>query len=401
MAFFIHGNIVKAALAALEDIFVKDRQSDDAVAEMLTQNPKWGARDRNQATCMVYGIVRHYVQYCYLAGLTQAETTADISALLNVYAGLNDLTLPEPYSQPVDKDVIDTRLAAVNENRALRLSIPEWLDTLGFAQLGDAWDTEMSAMDSEARFCLRINTIRTRKQDVLDALTTEKIPYTRIEGLPEAVVLSKKVNLKNNAISLNGWVEIQDVSSQRVAHVVDVKPGMRVLDACAGAGGKTLHLACLMQNSGQIIATDISPAKLNILQQRARRADVHIIHTFKINDTFIKNNLDAFDRILIDAPCSSLGTLRRKPDLKHTLTEKRLADIMDTQQKILNDYAVMLKQGGKLIYSTCSILNNENQQQIKKFMDKHPGFKLLSEENISPAQSGFDGFYWAVLEKVY
>lgn len=177
---------------------------------------------------------------------------------------------------------------------------------------------------------------------------------------------------------------------------------MRILDACAGAGGKTLHLAALTQNKGQIIATDIYSSKLKELKRRARRAGAHNIETRLIDTTKVIKKLHGkMDRILIDAPCSGLGVLRRNPDAKWKLEPQFLETIQNTQQEILQSYSKVLKSGGKLVYATCSILPSENQDQVKIFLESEIGkeFELEEEKSLFAHLDGFDGFYMARLSK--
>jgi len=175
---------------------------------------------------------------------------------------------------------------------------------------------------------------------------------------------------------------------------------MRVVDACAGAGGKSLHLAALMENKGQLIALDIYQGKLNDLKKRAKRNSVHNIDTRLIDSTkTIKKLKNTADRVLIDAPCSGIGVLKRNPDSKWKLQPEFLEKIKSTQAEILDKYSQMLKVKGQMVYATCSILPSENEKQVANFLSTHSEFKLLSENKVSPEKSGYDGFYMALLEK--
>jgi len=195
---------------------------------------------------------------------------------------------------------------------------------------------------------------------------------------------------------------VQDASSQKVAEMLDPKPGMRVIDACAGAGGKSLHIATMMENKGQLIAMDIYENKLNELKRRARRNDIFNIETRVIDSTkVIKKLIDKADKVLIDAPCSGLGVLKRNPDAKWKLQPEFLDNIRATQKELLDSYSRMVKPGGQLVYATCSILPSENEMQVKAFLSREEGkdFTLLNEEKIMPSKSGFDGFYISLLQK--
>ncbi|MCZ8215023.1 MAG: class I SAM-dependent methyltransferase, partial [Cyclobacteriaceae bacterium] len=183
--------------------------------------------------------------------------------------------------------------------------------------------------------------------------------------------------------------------SQAIAPFLQVEPGMRVIDACAGAGGKTLHLAALMQNKGRIISMDTEEWKLTELKLRARRAGVGNVETRVIESTkTIKRMEKMGDRVLLDVPCSGLGVLRRNPDAKWKLSPEFIEKVIDLQKNILHDYSMMVKPGGKLVYSTCSLMPTENEKQVATFLANNPDFTLEEEKHIWPSE-GFDGFYMA------
>ena len=216
------------------------------------------------------------------------------------------------------------------------------------------------------------------------------------------MVLPERANVFRTEAFHNGYFEVQDASSQLVAAYLDVKPGMKVVDTCAGAGGKTLHLASLMQNKGQIIAMDIYESKLRKLKVRAKRNKAHNIDMRVIDSTKpIKKLHGKADRVLIDAPCSGLGVIRRNPDSKWKLQPEFIDNIKKIQQEILQSYSKMVKPGGKMVYATCSILPSENQNQVKTFLASEAGkdFTFVSDKKVMAHISGFDGFYMALLEK--
>ena len=195
---------------------------------------------------------------------------------------------------------------------------------------------------------------------------------------------------------------MQDASSQLVAAFLEVRPGIKVVDTCAGAGGKTLHLSALMQNKGSLIAMDIYESKLKKLKIRAKRNGVHNIDLRLIESTKpIKKLNEKADRLLIDAPCSGLGVLRRNPDTKWKLQPDFFENVKKIQQQLLQDYSKILKPGGKMVYATCSVLPSENQDQITAFLASEEGqsFRFVKDNSILAHQSGYDGFYMALLEK--
>jgi 16S rRNA (cytosine967-C5)-methyltransferase len=216
-------------------------------------------------------------------------------------------------------------------------------------------------------------------------------------------VIHSKKNFRNFPAYKNGLFEVQDVSSQLVAPMLDAQPGMLVIDGCAGAGGKTLHIAALMQNKGEILAVDVNEKKLEQLPVRASRAGINTIEPFAAEQLTLGTQTklrNAVDRILLDVPCSGLGVLRRKPDAKWSLSLQFIKELVQRQADILDKYAPMLKPEGILVYSTCSILPMENEKQVQSFLERQNGiFELLEEKRVSPAQTGFDGFYMAKLKR--
>ena len=194
--------------------------------------------------------------------------------------------------------------------------------------------------------------------------------------------------------------EVQDAASQFIAPFLRVSPGMRVIDACAGAGGKTLHLAAIMKNKGRIIAMDVEAFKLEELQKRAKRAGVNNLEIKHIESSkTIKRLENSADRLLLDVPCSGLGVLKRNPDAKWKLSPEFIENVKELQQHILQDYCSMLKKDGLMVYSTCSVLPSENERQVEKFLERNGDkFELVDQKHIWPTE-GFDGFYMALLRK--
>jgi 16S rRNA (cytosine967-C5)-methyltransferase len=277
------------------------------------------------------------------------------------------------------------------------------MDELGVKELGEAeWTKEIAMQNEQANVILRVNTLKTTKEDLQLKLQSEDIETEFLLNHPSALKLVERANVFKTDAFKNGWFEVQDASSQLVADFLDVKPGMKVVDVCAGAGGKTLHLASLMENKGQLIAMDIYESKLKKLKIRARRNGVHNIEMKVIDSTKpIKKLHGKADRLLIDAPCSGLGVLRRNPDAKWKLLPEFIESIKQTQLEVLEQYSKMVKSGGKMVYATCSVLPSENQEQVKKFLNTEVGqdFTLIKDNKILAYKSGFDGFYMALLEK--
>ena len=219
------------------------------------------------------------------------------------------------------------------------------------------------------------------------------------EEIKGGVFIVKRQNLHQVSEYKQGLFEIQDASSQLIAPFLQLKEGLTVIDACAGAGGKSLHIAAMMKNRGKIISMDVEERKLTELQRRADRAGVSIIKTQLINAATIQKFKNTADRLLLDVPCSGLGVIRRNPDAKWKLNLDFIEQIKKTQQDIICNYSRMLKAGGIMVYATCSILPGENQDQVEGFLNLNKNnFELIEDRKILPSQ-GFDGFYMAAIRK--
>lgn len=400
----LHRNLVFAVVDGLDKIFNEKEYADKVVEKLLKRDKRWGARDRGFIAETLYEIVRWKRLYTLIAGVNPPYNRENLWRVFAVWAVLRGYRLPD-WKQlegtPVRR--IKGKFDELTKTRKYRESIPDWMDELGVKELGEeTWEKEIAALNQQADVILRVNTLKTDKKTLRKALEEDHI-YTRdLKGYPDALVLEERANVFSTEAFKNGWFEVQDASSQLVAPLLQPEAGMRVVDACAGAGGKTLHLASLMENKGQIIAMDIYGNKLKELKRRARRNGAHNIETRSIDSTKdIKKLHNKADRVLIDAPCSGLGVLRRNPDAKWKLQPEFLDNIRATQQQILQDYSKMVKEGGRMVYATCSILPSENQDQVSAFLKSDGGkdFKLVKEQKILASKSGFDGFYLALLER--
>ncbi|HNU60346.1 MAG TPA: RsmB/NOP family class I SAM-dependent RNA methyltransferase, partial [Aquaticitalea sp.] len=321
-----------------------------------------------------------------------------------VWATLRGIKLPDwPYFQNTPTRKIKGRFDELSKVRIYRESIPDWLDELGASELGETiWAKEIASLNQQADVILRVNTLKITREQLQNELYDTGIETETLKDYPEALKLKERTNVFLTEQFKNGLFEVQDASSQLVAEFLEVAPGMRIADACAGAGGKALHLAALMQNKGQIIAMDIYANKLNELKRRAKRNGAFNIETRHIDSTkVIKKLYDKMDRVLIDAPCSGLGILRRNPDAKWKLQPEFLNSVRATQQDILQQYSKMVKPGGQMVYATCSVLPSENQKQIERFLASTSGkeFTFVKDKKILSHVSGYDGFYMALLKK--
>jgi 16S rRNA (cytosine967-C5)-methyltransferase len=400
----LHRNLTFAVIDSIRDIFNEGVYADKAVEKALQRDKRWGARDRKFVAETIYDIVRWNRLYAEIAEVKVPYDRDNIWRLFTVWCVLRGIALPD-WNQIGDVPVrrIKGKFDELSRIRKYRESIPDWIDELGVQELGEElWTKEIAALNQQADVVLRTNTLNTTKEMLQRKLKTEGIETESIPSYPDALKLVERANVFTTEAFHEGLFEVQDASSQLVAAYLDVEPGMKVVDACAGAGGKTLQLAALMQNKGQIIAMDIYESKLKKLKIRARRNKAHNIDLRVIDSTkVIKKLHEKADRVLIDAPCSGLGVLRRNPDSKWKLQPEFIEEIKKTQQEVLQNYSKMVKSGGKMVYATCSILPSENRQQVDLFLTSEAGksFTFVKENNVFAHQSGFDGFYMALLEK--
>jgi 16S rRNA (cytosine967-C5)-methyltransferase len=281
---------------------------------------------------------------------------------------------------------------------AVALSVPEWLYEQGQIEIGSSWRSQLAALNQPAPIVLRVNTL---KSSIPELIRHTGLQGTTVAWAPDALVLAEHKNVFALPEYKLGYFEVQDAASQAVSLSMQVQPGMRVVDACAGSGGKSLHLAALMQNKGRIISLDISPGKLEELRRRARRNGAFIIEARAIEGAkTIKRLNNSADRLLLDVPCTGTGVLRRNPDLRWRLTQDMLAELVQKQKLLLQQYSKIVKIHGVLVYSTCSLLPSEGEEQIQWFLQQEANaFSLQSEKRLSPANDGFDGFYIAVLKR--
>ncbi|MES2475801.1 MAG: RNA methyltransferase [Verrucomicrobiota bacterium] len=390
----MHRILAEAAATIAKSVFREHKVLDHELAAAFEENPKWGKRDRGFIAETVFEVARWRRALSFL--VDSEETTALCTAQW-VRMGYE---IPEwwSYNGKTPEEIVARESELANQPRAVRESIPDWIDALGVAELGDAWDAELAALNQRAPVFLRVNTLRTTRPEVIAWLASFNIAASEVDGLPDALVLAAGKMLPKS-LRLDGRVEIQDAGSQKIAPLVDPQPGERIIDACSGAGGKSLHLAALMKGEGRVFGMDVDAKKLVELERRAKRANANkCVKSKPIMSATTTDFAEIADRLLIDAPCSGLGTLKRQPDLKWRLKPAQLDRLRGIQAELLEKYTAMLKPGGRLVYATCSILPSENRAAVDGLLAKG-GFTLVEECPVSPAATGFDGFYAAALVK--
>lgn len=386
---------------ALGEIIFKNRYLDQVTSYWIAENRTWTPYEKYLFADLVEETTRWWrlLNELRIPGLPRyGSQTHEIVA---IYLAIHPHGLPiESRISPKTKQRVLEKLENLSAVRPLAESIPDWLDEICFNELGNRWPAELKALNQRPPIVLRTNLIKTNTNELIAWLKREGYQVKRLSN-SDAILLTEPANIFRSEAFRLGMFEQQDFSSQQVVPFMKIQPGERIIDACAGNGGKTLHMASLLGNKGKIVAMDTVPWKLQELKRRARRAGVTNVEIKLIDSAkTIKRLHDSADRVLIDAPCSGLGVLKRNPDAKWKLKPETIQELKQTQRQILKKYWPMVKPGGYLVYATCSILPSENEQQVEWFINEMNGqFSLEEEKHISPAQSGFDGFYMARMKR--
>lgn len=392
-----------------------------------------GSKDRAAIGELVYWVLRHKASLEWWI----KHLEGDIHARAMVLAALmlrKDYALTELQALSQDSQYSFPRLSEPEKLRCeklhkaapthpgmplhARLNYPHWMEEKLRESFGAAFEQEMAALNEQAHTDLRANSLKTSRDELLAHLKEEGFDVSPTPMSELGIRMAKRAPIFTSKYFKAGHFEVQDEGSQIVAMLSDAKPGMKVIDFCAGAGGKTLAMAAAMKNKGRILAWDKSEKRLLQIKERIRRAGADNIQVHAIedeHDQFIKRHKASADRVLVDAPCSGSGTWRRNPDLKWRFSSQELIDILSLQQSILKSAARLVKPGGRLIYATCSVLLEENEQQIEKFLSEikhfrvvpagkiwdkqHPGPVNKPYFRVTPHQDGVDGFFAAVLER--
>lgn len=394
--------LVDGVLKALQEIFCESRKADKVIGGVLKSNPKWGARDRAFIAENTYEIVRNWrlIKFCSGIECERVSEEKDFLTLISTWLILNNIDISNYQflpALPISK-VLEKQALAQND-RKIKYSVPNWMDDLCSKELGESWDQELNALHSQADVYLRVNTLKISKEKLKKLLFDKNILSEEVEGVENALKLTKRSNVFGLEEFKKGFFEVQDAGSQMISEYLDVNNKHRVVDACAGAGGKSLHLATIMENKGKVISLDIEDFKLLELKKRAKRNGIDTIETRLIESKTLKRLKDSADRLLLDVPCSGLGVLKRNPDAKWKLRPEFIEEIKMVQAEILSEYSKMLKVGGKMVYATCSILRSENEDQVDNFLKLNKEFKLIRQKRVYASKEGFDGFYMALIEK--
>ncbi len=425
------------AIELLAAIDAAPRKPADAVANDYFRNRRFiGSGDRRAVSDRAWQVLRSRARLTWWLARTGAPPTPRLllAACLLLDGWTSDGVAQSFSGGQFAPDRLDAEEAAALRGLAghtlhhpdmplpVRLEIPDWVLPALKARFGAALEEEMAAMLTPAPLDLRVNLLKASRDDALAALAAEGLEAAPTRLSPWGLRIDGRRPVTAGRAFQDGLVEIQDEGSQLVAALVDARPGMRVADWCAGAGGKTLALAMTMENRGQLLACDTSAHRLDAAVRRLRRAGVHNVerHLTVSGDKWAKRRAGTFDRVLVDAPCTGTGTWRRNPDARFRLKPEDLAALLPKQAAILDAAAKLVRIGGRLVYATCSLLSEENEAQVTGFLDRHPAFRLrpLTESgtlppglsapaalgggaflHLTPRTHDTDGFFAAVLDR--
>ncbi len=382
--------------AELVRIIRKSPQPADAITRQYLRDRKYiGASDRR----FISGLAFHTLRI-----LALAETYASEHAIADVTIAAHELDLQSDWvkAQPLH----------------VQINTQEWLWEATVRRWPDAADVWRSMM-LPAPVGLRVNLRRTTREHVVQQLRSEGVQVSPGLLSPACINVSERINILQHPLYRDGLVEIQDEGSQLIGLACEVRPGMSVLDACAGAGGKTLYLADLMNNQGAIVSRDVEWNRLQEIPKRALRAGITIIQTQVVDAKTFESRQSPtarqshqhtsarsshsgrqlFDLVLVDAPCSGMGTVRRSPMVKWRLTPEQLHRHTRKQLTMLQRYSKEVSPGGHLVYATCSILPQENEDVVQQFLSDNSLFTLEASNQVDPYHHGTDGLFWARMQK--
>ncbi len=437
---FIHSVIV-----LLEEIYSTRKAADRICTSFFRANHFIGSHDRRHMSDFVYDVLRHHARLHWVINQTNVFPKDQLERVrllvltyLSIIKNQSFERIKNHFGQQFGPAMLSAPEIKLLEILArhkwaeklmkgpeyVRFEVPEWVYQLLSLEYPHVLKELLSSFSEQAFLDLRVNTIKADKEDIYRRLAEQKIPVNLTPYSPWGLRIKNKISITASTEFQKGEVEIQDEGSQIIALLTQVKPGMRVLDFCAGAGGKTLALAGMMQNKGFILALDIHEDRLERARKRLTRAGVHNAKCQllpKDTDQWMKRHIENFDLVLIDAPCSGSGTWRRNPEARWRVEESQLKDLSVIQEKLLTDAAQLVKKGGQIVYSTCSLFSLENEAVVNKFLQKSPSFKLykmtdwlhrhhlislmpLTQKNegylkLLPFTHHTDGFFGAILEK--
>ncbi|MCX2865736.1 RsmB/NOP family class I SAM-dependent RNA methyltransferase [Paucibacter sp. PLA-PC-4] len=418
----MHPNaLLEMSCELLRAVLKMDAPADGVVSAFFRKNKALGQRERHALAETTYAVLRQRLQLQHLA----QSGTGPLERRLAILAWQGSETFLRGALSPTEQQWL-AQVQAIDKSGLapkLRHNLPEWLAEPLLQRLGDEGFWALAAsMNEGAPLDLRANLHKAKREEVQEALRGAGVSAEPTPFSPWGLRVQGKPALNKLEVFTSGAVEVQDEGSQLLALLLDAKRGEMVVDFCAGAGGKTLALGAAMRNTGRLYAFDVSGHRLAALKPRLARSGLSNVYPTQIaheRDERIKRLSGKIDRVLVDAPCSGLGTLRRNPDLKWRQSPQAIAELQAKQTAILNSAARLLKPGGRLVYATCSLLDAENESIAEAFSAAHPEFKLLDAGEVLarahvaqaeqlvdrgylrmwPHQHQTDGFFAAVWER--
>ena len=436
------GARIQAAIELIDQIFTawqsEKRIPADKLLESYFKGHRYiGSKDRGAIAELVYWTLRHKgniewwlqeIEFPYVTGRSVVFTAVLLRGECDGRT-LQSITQDSRFS-PKSLSQSEVQLGEKLAGKSIthpkmplhtKLNYPQWMTPLLEQAFGEELEEALEAMAEQAPTDLRVNTLKATREQLVDAMGKEGFQVEATPTSPIGVRMKKRAPVFTSECFKKGWFEVQDEGSQMVALLTDAQPGHKVIDFCAGAGGKTLAIAASMDNKGRILAWDTSEKRLSQIKDRLRRCGAQNVQTHVLeseNDAFVKRHKFTADRVLVDVPCSGTGTWRRNPDLKWRFTPQDLSEVLAVQERILDSAARLVKPGGRLIYATCSVLKSENDEQVAKFLTKRNDFRVVCAQKIwsktatdsgsdpvsylsvTPHKDGVDGFFAAVLERL-
>ena len=418
----MHPNaLLELSTDLLHKVMQFDSPADRVVSDFFRFHRALGSRERNTLAETTYNVLRQRLLFQHLAQSGKGEMERRLALLgWQGNAGYLRAALTETEQHWLEQVAAIDRASLPDK---LRHNLPEWLAEVLQAELGDEFWPLVNSLNAPAALDLRVNAFKAKRDDVRAALVAGGIPAELTPYSPLGLRVQGKPALNKLEVFTRGDVEVQDEGSQLLALLVDAKRGEMVVDFCAGAGGKTLALGAAMRNTGRLYAFDTSGHRLAALKPRLARSGLSNVYPVQIaheRDDRIKRLAGKIDRVLVDAPCSGLGTLRRNPDLKWRQSPQSVAEMSVKQAAILASAARLLKPGGRLVYATCSLLSAENEAVAAAFTEANvgvfqplPAVDALARAHVHvaeilvhgdflrlwPHRHGTDGFFAAVWER--
>lgn len=428
----------------LLSIVLSSKKPADELIDIFFRSHKYlGSHDRKFIAETTYGTLRHLrkcelmvtsataelnetlfeedkilflvVAYLSLQGRMQNVTSENISLKLkNTQLVEKMVHILNKFTKPVILPNVSTVVRI-----GIEYSFPDWMVQKLIEQYGEnEVENICASLNEQAPLTLRVNTLKTTVEQCQVELSKQGVETTKTLLSPFGLNLSKRINVFSLSIFRDGWFEVQDEGSQLLPFLIDPKPNVKLLDVCAGAGGKTLEFAALMKNRGEIFATDINNYRLEELRKRMKRAGLQNVRVQEIQaiEDLNEQYSNFFDIVFVDAPCSGLGTIRRNPGMKWMVTEQTVNEVSEKQKSILHSSAQLVRPGGRIVYATCTLLRQENEDVVEEFIMQHPEFKLIEVKELLdkwnnalvtagsffkllPHMNGTDGFFCAILEK--